>query len=192
MEYWTYNCAGTRQRKLHPVHSLIKDHNGSLLFVGKVILVTRRVAGGLTRGSAVLHASADERDSEMDAKKKLTIEFENENLSAMLREDGEEEKLLAISPDLIAVLDRAKGAPLGVSDYRYGMRVSVIGLKAGPVWTSDKGLEMGGPKAFGLDMPYVAVSDRTYPPPKSVWEMYLEGQKVIAWYTQYTRTAYFH
>lgn len=49
----------------------------------------------------------------------------------------------------VQVLDKANGAPLGISDYKYGLRVSVIALRAPPVWTSERGLEMGGPRAFG-------------------------------------------
>jgi hypothetical protein len=49
----------------------------------------------------------------------------------------------------IQVLDKANGAPLGISDYKYGLRVSVIALRSPPVWTTERGLEVGGPKAFG-------------------------------------------
>jgi hypothetical protein len=73
------------------------------------------------------------------------------------------------------------------------LRVSVIALKAPPMWTSEKGLEMGGPKAFGyvfptrilllypllttstrrLNMDYKGVSaDKEYSAPKSVWELF--------------------
>lgn len=173
---WAWSIGRTialaRQRKLELVHSLIGDHNGSLLFVGKIISVTRRVADGFTRGNVVLQASEDDRKCEDGEKAQLTMEFENENLSAVLKEDGEEERLLAVCPDLIIVLDKANGAPLGVSDYRYGMRVSVVGLKASPVWTSKQGLKMGGPKAFGLDVPYVSVSDNVFTAPQSVWDIF--------------------
>jgi DUF917 family protein len=57
--------------------------------------------------------------------------------------------VLAVCPDLITLLDKANGAPLGIGDYKYGFRVSVIALKSPSVWTTKRGLEMGGPKAFG-------------------------------------------
>lgn len=57
--------------------------------------------------------------------------------------------MLAVCPDLITLLDKANGAPLGISDYKYGLRVSVVALRSPPVWTTPRGLEMGGPKAFG-------------------------------------------
>lgn len=71
-------------------------------------------------------------------------------------------------------LDLANGAPLGISDYKYGLRVSVVALRSPPVWTTEKGLEMGGPRAFGLDIDYeaVGVDMGTYAAPKSVWDLY--------------------
>jgi DUF917 family protein len=65
-----------------------------------------------------------------------------------LREKGKPERLVAVCPDLIQFMDKANGAPLGTSDYKYGMRVSVIALRSPPIWTTPRGLEMGGPKAF--------------------------------------------
>lgn len=52
-------------------------------------------------------------------------------------------------PDLIAVLDSQNGASIGTQDYRYGLRVTVIGLACDPRWASAEGLEIGGPEAFG-------------------------------------------
>lgn len=43
----------------------------------------------------------------------------------------------------------ANSAPLGVTDYKYGLRVSVIALRAPPQWVTPEGLKMGGPRAFG-------------------------------------------
>lgn len=72
------------------------------------------------------------------------------------------------------------------------MRVSIIALRSPPEWLTGKGLEVGGPRAFGfvpylsmlartvilmtcerLDIDYKAVSSHgEYGPPKSVWETY--------------------
>jgi hypothetical protein len=52
----------------------------------------------------------------------------------------------------------------------------VIALRAPPIWTSERGLEMGGPKAFGLDVAYKGVGCGEYEAPKSVWEMFGEGK----------------
>ncbi|KAF2178037.1 hypothetical protein K469DRAFT_600897 [Zopfia rhizophila CBS 207.26] len=172
---WTIgrSIALSRARKQDPVQNLVDEHNGVLLFSGKIISVTRNVSEGFTRGSVTLSSSSVE--SETHSSESLFVEFENENLCAILRR-GKEEILLAICPDLITFLDRANGAPLGVSDYKYGLRVSVIALRAPPVWTTKEGLEMGGPKAFGLNMEYRPVSTGPYEPPKSVWAMFGERE----------------
>ena len=52
-------------------------------------------------------------------------------------------------PDLIAVLDSQNGTSIGTQDYRYGLRVTVLGIACDPRWTTPKGLEIGGPEAFG-------------------------------------------
>ncbi|TVY30036.1 putative D-/L-hydantoinase subunit A [Lachnellula hyalina] len=166
----------SRSLKQDPLTSLLASEDGILLFSGKIISVTRSVSEGFTRGSVLLEPFSESLSSPTtnSSSSTLFIEFENENLSAILRNEGEEDKVLAVCPDLITLLDKSNGAPLGISDYKYGLRVSVVALRSPPVWTTDKGLEMGGPKAFGLDITYKSVGTGEYTPPKSVWEMFGE------------------
>lgn len=81
-------------------------------------------------------------------------------------------QVLASVPDLIAVIDAQNGEAIGTPEYRYGLLVIVLGIVASERWTSTKrGLEIGGPKGFGMD-------DVTYKPlgvfqkPRSVIEEY--------------------
>ena len=148
------SIALSRSRKMDPVTTLLKEQNGILLFRGKIISVIRHVAKGFTRGSVLLTSFSEESTPQSDrdnssSSTSLAVEFENENLCAVLKQEGEKDKLLAICPDLICFLDMANGAPLGISDYKYGLRVSVVALTAPPVWTTERGLRMGGPSAFG-------------------------------------------
>ncbi|TVY45805.1 putative D-/L-hydantoinase subunit A [Lachnellula occidentalis] len=170
------SIALSRSLKQDPLTSLLASEDGILLFSGKIISVTRSVSEGFTRGSVLLEPFSDSLSSPTistpSSTSTLFIEFENENLSAVLRREGDEDEVLAVCPDLITLLDKANGAPLGISDYKYGLRVSVIALRSPPVWTTERGLEMGGPKAFGLDIPYKSVGTGEYSPPKSVWEMF--------------------
>lgn len=169
----------SRSLKQDPIASLLATENGVLLFTGKIISVTRNVGNGFTRGSVVLEsASEPSYPPKTIHSTSLIVAFENENLSAILREQGKEDKLLAVCPDLITFLDKANGAPLGTSDYKYGLRVSVIALRAPPVWATERGLELGGPKAFGLDVEYKSVSIGDYEAPRSVWEMFGEGEQL--------------
>jgi len=143
-----------RSKKIDPVTALLQEQNGALLFRGKIISVTRHVAKGFTRGSVLLSALSENPTSRSSGENNssapsLAVEFKNENLCAVLKQEGDEDKLLAICPDLICFLDMENGAPLGISDYKYGLRVSVVALTAPPVWTTERGLKMGGPSAFG-------------------------------------------
>ncbi|KAL5326983.1 hypothetical protein ACEPPN_004672 [Leptodophora sp. 'Broadleaf-Isolate-01'] len=175
------SIALSRSLKKDPVTSLLESEHGVLLFTGKIISVTRHVAEGFTRGSVLLEAFSENHtscstSSNSDPVTSLLVDFENENLSAILQTPGQHDRVLAVCPDLITFLDKANGAPLGISDYKYGLRVSVIALRAPPMWTTKRGLEMGGPKAFGLDMEYQGVSVGDYEEPKSVWEMFRGGK----------------
>jgi DUF917 family protein len=175
------SIALSRSQKLDPISALLKSERGILLFTGKIISVTRNIGSGFTRGSVLLSSLTDTSSSPSKTRphtstSSLLVDFENENLSATLRAPGQADKTLAVCPDLITFLDKANGAPLGISDYKYGLRVSVIALRAPPIWTSEEGLEMGGPKAFGLDVVYKGVGSGEYEAPKSVWEMFGEGK----------------
>ncbi|RDW73346.1 hypothetical protein BP6252_07253 [Coleophoma cylindrospora] len=128
------------------VSSLLESESGVLLFSGKIIEVKRHVAQGFTRGSVLLEQTPVEGGLSPNS---LSVEFENENLVAIEKSNGKKDRVLACCPDLITFLDMANGAPLGISDYKYGLRVNVIALPAPPVWTTPEGLEMGGPQAFG-------------------------------------------
>lgn len=135
-----------REQKRDVARMLVQEHNGVLLGTGKITSVTRTVGEGFTKGNVIVsHDHAHQSSSESS----LHVLFENENLCVTSKMLGREDQVLAVCPDLITLLDRANGAPLGCSDYRYGIQVSVIALRAPPVWTSDKGLRMGGPAAFG-------------------------------------------
>ncbi|KAL3420969.1 hydantoinase [Phlyctema vagabunda] len=160
-----------RSQKKDIVHALLEAENGVQLFSGKIISVTRKVAEGFTRGSVTLEQICD-GGQKTAVPTSLLVDFENENLVAIEKVEGREDRVLACCPDLITFLDMANGAPLGISDYKYGLRVNVIALPAPPVWTTEKGLEMGGPQAFDLDMAYQGVSIGTYKAPRSVFEMF--------------------
>lgn len=63
--------------------------------------MTRQVGEGFTRGSVLLEKTSLEGDTEKD--NSLLVEFENENLLAILRTKDREDKVLACCPDLITV-----------------------------------------------------------------------------------------
>jgi DUF917 family protein len=90
---------------------------------------------------------------------KIKIPFKNENIAAIRIPEGVESKtgeernedVLAIVPDLVTIIDAQNGEAIGTPEYRYGLLVQVLGFSASERWTSPRGIEIGGPKAFGFD-----------------------------------------
>jgi DUF917 family protein len=129
-----------------------------ILFCGKIVAVERRLYKGHSHGEITIRQI---RENELeDAYMRtaaatggaLKIPFKNENIFARhIAEDGTEACIASV-PDLIAVLDMQSGKALGVPEYRYGAMVTVLGIACSPRWSDTvRGLEIGGPKAFGYD-----------------------------------------
>lgn len=79
-------------------------------------------------------------------------------------------QVLASVPDLICVIDSQNGEAIGTPEYRYGLLVFVLGIVASERWTSTpRGIEIGGPKGFGMDeIEYIPLGK--FVKPKSVIE----------------------
>jgi uncharacterized protein len=129
-----------------PIEAILSVEPGKVLFRGKVVDVDRRTTEGFLRGRATLSNLDEDRDS------LVTIDFQNEWIVAW--RDGE---AMAMSPDLICVLDSVAGEAVGTETIRYGQRVTVIALPPPAVFTTLKGLEHVGPRAFGYDLDYKPV-----------------------------------
>ena len=82
----------------------------------------------------------------------LELNFQNEWIVAWL-----DKQPIAMSPDLICVLDSVSGEAVGSETIRYGQRVTVIALPSPPVFLSPKGLQHVGPRAFGYDLEFKSV-----------------------------------
>jgi DUF917 family protein len=78
------------------------------------------------------------------------VQFQNEHLIAR---DGE--RVLAIVPDLISILDAATAEPITTEGLKYGQRVKVVALSAAPIMRSPQALAVFGPQAFGLGEAFV-------------------------------------
>jgi DUF917 family protein len=129
-----------------PVAAILAVAAGKVLYQGKVSEVERRATEGFLRGRTRMEGSGDWRGAT------LSIEFQNEWIVAWL--DG---RPLAMSPDLICVLDSVTGEAIGTETIRYGQRVTVIALPPPPVFLTPKGLEHVGPRAFGYDLQFSSV-----------------------------------
>jgi hypothetical protein len=129
-----------------PIAAILSVEPGKLLYKGKVLDVARRATEGFLRGVLRLDGLDSWRGSAM------TINFQNEWIVAW--RDGEP---LAMTPDLICVLDSVSGEAVGTETIRYGQRVTVIALPPPPVFLSEKGLRHVGPRAFGYDIDFKSV-----------------------------------
>ena len=150
------------------------------LFAGKIVQVDSHLHKGHTYGNLKIDAlSATELAEEsskgvlpyMKSDGCLRIPFKNENILAEWESISGEREIIAVVPDLICVLDATSGESLGVPEFRYGLRVVVIGITCSPLWTSTpEALKLGGPAAFGYDVPYKPLG--VYVEPRSIIEEY--------------------
>ena len=129
-----------------PVAAILAVEPGKLLYRGKVVDVSRRVTEGYLRGVLRLEGLDEFRGASMH------INFQNEWIVAY-----RDERPLAMTPDLICVLDSVSGEAVGSETIRYGQRVTVIALPPPEIFLSPKGLAHVGPRAFGYDLDFRSV-----------------------------------
>ncbi|KXT16246.1 hypothetical protein AC579_6941 [Pseudocercospora musae] len=137
--------------------------SAKVLFRGKIVGVERRLFKGHSYGTITIASlSANEDDDSADLKAQrlpavketgtLTIPFKNENIYAEHIDDDGTKSIIASVPDLICVLDTGSGKNLGVPEFKYGYRVTVLGITCSPRWSdTPRGLEIGGPVSFGYE-----------------------------------------
>jgi DUF917 family protein len=129
-----------------PIAAILSVEPGKLLYRGKVVDVARRATEGFLRGVVRFDGLDDWRGAGLE------INFQNEWIVAL--RDGE---AVAMTPDLICVLNSDTGEAVGSETIRYGQRVTVIALPSPPVFLSEDGLKHVGPRAFGYDLDFRSV-----------------------------------
>lgn len=137
---------GARARHGDPVAAVLDHEGGKRLFSGKVIDVARETTGGFLRGRTVIEGIDADRGARME------LAFQNE--WAIAFRGGE---AVAMTPDLICLLDSVSGGAIGTEAVRYGQRVTVIALPAPALLTSPAGIAAVGPRAFGYDLDFRSV-----------------------------------
>ncbi|OTA90438.1 hypothetical protein M434DRAFT_368801 [Hypoxylon sp. CO27-5] len=148
------------------------EKSARVLFQGKI----RGVKSTLTTTAHSLGEVTVERlsDNEMetDVDKvgeglvEVVVPFMNENLVAIGKKEDGSEQVLATIPDLIFLLDTSTGEAVGVQEYRYGLKVTVMIMAPHPLWATERALEVAGPSAFHL--PYEYKTTLEYAKPVSV------------------------
>lgn len=149
---------------------IVQEVGGSqaakVLWKGKIVGVERQLRTGHVYGECIIQGTGRFEG------RRIKIPFKNENIAAIVEgeedDKAEQDRVLAIVPDLIAVLDAQNGEAIGTPEYRYGLLVTVLGIAASDRWTgTQRGIDIGGPKGFGIDhLTYQPLG--TFVKPKSV------------------------
>lgn len=158
-QYAVFHTMSRCQELGHLIHSL-KDRSdkesaflagsgATPLFRGKIADVLRNTNGAFNLGQVTLTGIGDCKGRE------AVVTFQNENLSATV--DGE---LTATVPDLICLVDTETFHPVTTDALRYGKRVLMVGIPCHPLWRTEKGLELVGPRYFGIDTDYIPLEKR--------------------------------
>lgn len=131
-----------------PISEVLKKAKGFELFRGKVSDINRKTETGFARGVATFEGINEYKGETLE------VRFQNEHLLAQT-----DQRLLCVTPDLIAVLDAETGLPITTEGIRYGARCVIIGMPCHPKWRTGKGIETVDPKYFGYDVEYVPVEE---------------------------------
>ncbi len=134
---------------LEPEAAFLNASEGIKIFKGKIADVLRETKGAFNYGKVVLEGIGEYKG------RIGQVTFQNENLAASV--DGE---ILATTPDLICLVDTETFIPVTTDALKYGKRVMVVGLQCFPMWRTPEGLELVGPKYFGIDTEYIPVEER--------------------------------
>ncbi|MCF0123895.1 MAG: DUF917 domain-containing protein [Ruminiclostridium sp.] len=132
-----------------PEEHFLEFSGGFRLFRGKIVDVLRETRGAFNFGKVVLEGIGDYKGQS------AYVEFQNENLTATV--EGE---ILATTPDLICLVDTETFAPVTTDALKYGKRVLVVGLKCFDLWRTPAGLDLVGPRYFGVDTDYIPIEIR--------------------------------
>lgn len=131
-----------------PMAALIAEIGAFRLVTGKVLDVERRTTSGFAHGSVIVEGLGQ------DAGRLVRLELQNENLVAL-----ERGRVLASVPDLITVLDTETADAIMTERIAYGQRVTVIAFPCDPIWRTERGVSLTGPRSFGYDFDYAPVEE---------------------------------
>lgn len=135
--------------EMTPEETFLKASEGFRIFKGKIADVLRETNGAFNLGRILLEGISEDKG------RKAEVTFQNENLSVAV--DGE---LKATVPDLICLVDTETFNPVTTEALKYGKRVLIVGLKCFHMWRTPEGLELVGPRYFGIDADYIPLEER--------------------------------
>lgn len=142
-----YKIRQAREKGIDPIEKVIKETEGKLLFKGKVQKRTYVSENGYMIGDTYIKGVKE------FSGQKLKVWYKNENHIAW--RDG---KVVAMSPDLIEIVDMSSAEPITNTDLKEGNVVAVIGI-SNPLFRTDLGIKMMGPRYFGFDYEYIPLEE---------------------------------
>jgi uncharacterized protein len=132
--------------KTSPVDAILKLTAGIQLFEGKIKDVQRSLTTGFVCGKVFFDGIEKDKGSSFE------MDFQNENLVGF--KNGVP---VAMTPDLITVLDKETGMPITTENLKYGQRTIIIGMPCDKFWRTDAGIAQVGPRYFKYDLDYVPI-----------------------------------
>ena len=125
------------------VSSVVEAGKGKPMFQGVVSKSTYETRDGFTFGDTVIEGTGEYEGHT------LHVWYQNENIISWL-----DDKFFVTVPDLICLFDLDEKVPQLNPYAREGENVAVICLPAPAEWTTERGLEVFGPRSFGYDVDY--------------------------------------
>ena len=142
---------GAADRRGDVVDAVVQATGGYTLFRGRVLVRINEERDGFIWGSIRLTGCEDW------AGQSFRLGYKNENHMSWL-----DDRPLAMSPDLITVLDAETGLGLSnfnAADWNYGREVVVLGIPCHSVWRSDRGLRIFHPARWGFACDYLPIEE---------------------------------
>lgn len=130
------------------LQQLLDVTKGYHLFEGKITDVVRETRAGFNFGRVRINGLNNDAESE------VIVHFQNENLVA--EKNGQP---IAITPDLICMVDLETLMPVTTEALKYGKRVRVMALPADDAWRTAKGIDTVGPRYFGYDVDFAPLEE---------------------------------
>ncbi|MHC5409099.1 DUF917 domain-containing protein [Listeria seeligeri] len=130
------------------LQQLLDVTKGYHLFEGKITDVVRETRAGFNFGRVRINGLNNDAESE------VIVHFQNENLVA--EKNGQP---IAVTPDLICMVDLETLMPVTTEALKYGKRVRVMALPADDAWRTAKGIETVGPRYFGYDVDFAPLEE---------------------------------
>ena len=119
------------------IEEFAKEFHGRLLCTGEVVDIDQSVKNGFLEG--------DVKIKTIDGMV-FTIRYQNEYLVAY----DANQQIIAVTPDIIAMLDIQNCIAITTENLSYGVKVSVIAVNGPDIWYTKNGLALVGKEAFGI------------------------------------------